>query len=263
MKNVIGFGREEEKGGKVQQEVERDITNAPIRSLVQVRFAGVDRCYTYYNDRFDLRPDDMVFVSGKLSDRPGIVESVNYKFKINLADYERVIARPDVKMSGTYFPVMDKMVSYDPNAVSPDTFRSWVKPPIDEDDEDKLRFVMGEGYKFELERFYEDDDVNPEVFQRALDYCNGGRVRYLAVQDGVGTAFVEGSKWYEINFRYEDGYISDLYCECPYSGLCKHNLAVLISLRDLLQKLDKEAFVSINKNFFLRMLSISGQAVTL
>ena len=66
----------------------------------------------YYNDQFDLHEGDMVFVSGKLTGECGIVDTVNYKFKINLADYERVIAHPEIVLHGTYAPVLDKMVSY-------------------------------------------------------------------------------------------------------------------------------------------------------
>ena len=67
MKSVLGFGREYEMGAAVQPETERNITNAPIKSLVQVRFPEINRTYAYYNDRFDLREGDLVFVTGKLA----------------------------------------------------------------------------------------------------------------------------------------------------------------------------------------------------
>ena len=57
--------------------------------------------------------------------------------------------------------------------------------------------------------------------------------------------------------------MSDMYCECPYPGLCKHNLAVLITLRELLKKAEKDEFTAISRGFFLRMLSISKQPITL
>ena len=263
MKSVLGFGREYEMGTAVQPETERNITNAPIKSLVQVRFPEINRTYAYYNDRFDLREGDLVFVTGKLAGTCGVVDSVNYKFKINLADYERVIAQPEVRLSGTYYPIIDKMVSYDADAVSPDTFRSWVKAPVADDDEDKPEFVMGEGYSFELDHFFEDEAVDQEVFHRAVNYCNEGLVQYRSGRDGVGTAFVEGTRWYEVNFKFENGYVSDMYCECPYPSLCKHNLAVLITLRELLKKAEKDEFTAISRGFFLRMLSISKQPITL
>ncbi len=261
MKTVLGFNRSEEKENRAACEGGRIRTNAPVKSLARIRFPEKGGSYTYYNDRFDLRKGDLVFVSGKLAGVPGFVEAVNYKFKIDLADYELVIACPEIRISGSYIPVLDKMVSCDPHAVRPDTFRSWVRPPLP-DGEEPPEFVTGEGYGFELEHFTDDDDADPAILGRALDYCGKGLVRYLSVRDGGGTAFVEGTKWYEVNFRFSDGNVSDMYCECPYPGLCKHNLAVLFNLRELVGKLDREDFTAIDSGYFFRMLSISGQRIT-
>jgi len=128
MKTVLGFNRSEEKENRAACEGGRIRTNAPVKSLARIRFPEKGCSYTYYNDRFDLRKGDLVFVSGKLAGVPGFVEAVNYKFKIDLADYELVIACPEIRISGSYTPVLDKMVSCDPHAVRPDTFRSWVRP---------------------------------------------------------------------------------------------------------------------------------------
>ena len=137
-----------------------------------------------------------------------------------------------------------------------------MKPPFAEEGKEP-EYVTGLGYSFDLEHFTEDDDIQPEILHRALDYCNEGRVKYLSVRNGVGTAFIEGTAWYEIDFRFEDGRVSEMFCECPYPGLCKHNLAVLITLRELLKKAEQEEFTALDRNCFLRMLSISRQAITL
>ncbi len=105
----------------------------PVRSLVQVRFEGDGRLLTYYNDLFDLAPGDRVFVSGKLTGKPGTVEKITTKFKINLANYERVISMARIEIHGTYEKLIDKMVSYDPIALSPDQVRVWAKPPKPEE----------------------------------------------------------------------------------------------------------------------------------
>ncbi len=262
MNSIPGFGRSEERESSARPtDVPR--TSAPRRSLALIRFPEIQRAYSYYNDRFDLQPGDVVFVTGRLAGTQGVVESVNYKFKINLADYEKVVGAATVELHGEYQQVADKMLSYDVGAVSPDEFRSWVKAPVTEDDEEKPEFVQGEGYRFELEHFADDDEVDPVILRRAVDYCNDGLVRYLSVRNGIGTAFVEGSKWYEVNFRYQDGVVSDLYCECPYHALCKHNLAVLITLRGLLKKTETAEFTTIDKGCFMRLLSLSGQPIML
>ncbi len=232
------------------------------KSLVQVRFADVHRSYSYYNDQFDLKDGDLVYVSGCLAVKIGYVESVNYRFKVNLADYERVLAHLKVEIHGTYHQIMGKLVSYDTEAIKPDMVRSWVKPPVPEDEEPP-EYVQGEGYSFDLEHFTESDEVESVVLQRALDYCRTGRVRYLTLRNGIGTAFIEGSTWYEVNFTYKDGVVSDLFCECPYSKLCKHNLAVLITLKKLLKEIDGEYFTAVDWSYFMQMLSVSGQDIRL
>ena len=56
---------------------------------MSVRFAGCGLSLKYYNDIFDIHIGDLVYVSGKYVGKPGIVDDVTTKFKINLADYEK------------------------------------------------------------------------------------------------------------------------------------------------------------------------------
>ena len=69
--------------------------SAPRKSVVQVHFPGWDKGLAYYNDQFDLKPSDRVYVDGKLEGQLGIVTAVNYNFKIKLSEYKRVIALVD------------------------------------------------------------------------------------------------------------------------------------------------------------------------
>lgn len=64
----------------------------------------------YYNDRFDLNEGDVVYVSGKLADEPGVVVSVTTKFRIHTSDYERVLSLLDLTIHGSFSGVRDKMV---------------------------------------------------------------------------------------------------------------------------------------------------------
>lgn len=258
MKSILGFtvGDKPEK-----TQAAEPVTHSPVPSLVSVSFTDVAKDYTYYNDRFDLSVGDMVYVSGKLAGRMGIVASVNTKFKIRLSDYQRVIAAPCIRFRGTYCQVLDKMVACD-GGVDADTFRSWVIPPVPEGEE-APEVVMGEGYCLPLDDFARDDDADEHVMRRALDCCQEGRVRYLSVCGGVGTAFVEGKYWYEVNFRFSGGMVSELYCDCPYPGLCKHALAVLMTLRVMLDRLDTEDFIAVDRSFFLKTVVAGRQEITL
>ena len=49
---------------------------APKKSVVQVCFAARNRTLAYYNDQFDLRPGDIVYVDGKLAGLRGQVTEV-------------------------------------------------------------------------------------------------------------------------------------------------------------------------------------------
>lgn len=232
-----------------------------VRSLVQVRFEGDGRVLTYYNDRFNLTPGDRVFVSGKLAGKPGTVESVTTKFKINLANYERVIAMASLEVHGTYEKIIDKMVSYDPVAFSAEQFRAWCLPPENEEDE----IVTGDGYEISLEDLSSPDEIKEAVFNRALGYCRDGSVAYISVSDGIGTAFVRGTEWYEVNFRMTDCGLSEMYCGCPYPGLCKHLLAVSIVLKGMIQDgldIDQD-FVAIDDSYFWQFVARTVKKVTL
>ena len=236
----------------------------PVRCVVEVHFPGVDKEYRYYNDLFDLKVGDAVFVSGKLAGKLGFVTSLTTRFKVDLAYYQKVVAQPDIRFSGSFTPGLSMMLSPG-SAASPsaETFRGWVKPP--REDEGINQIVVGEGYAFDLESFEQDDEVDADVLARALDYCKEGRVRYLSLQNGVGTAFVEGSVWYEVNFRFVEGQVWDMYCDCPYPGLCKHDLAVLIVLRALLcqpELFGESDFVAIDQAFFSKIVSMNRQRVT-
>jgi hypothetical protein len=109
-----------------------DEPGEPVKSLVRIRFETFDRELTYFNDLFDLKEGDRVFVSGKLAGKVGYITSVTTKFRIRLSDYERVIAVAQTPVHGSYVPVMDKMLSYDSVALSPEEFRTWFLPPEEE-----------------------------------------------------------------------------------------------------------------------------------
>ena len=262
MKSILGFSLPKDETTALTPQAETAVS-VPVRSVVEVYFIGDGRTFPYYNDLFDLKVGDIVFVAGKLAGKMGVVKSVTTKFKVDLSYYKKVIARPAFHLNGSFAPIAGMMVSCDPGT-SPDAelFRTWVKPPVP--DAPASEIVYGEGYSFDLEHLEQSEEVSPSVASKAVDYCNEGRVRYLSLKDGVGTAFVEGSVWYEINFRCSGGMITDMYCDCPYPGLCKHNLAVLLTLRALLQGLkysDTPDFTAVEQSFFWKILSISKQQI--
>ncbi len=268
MKSILGFGivEEPETDSIIRTTIEPQL---PVRSLVSVRFARDGRALTYYNDKFALEVGDRVFVSGKLAGQLGIVEKVSTKFKINLADYQKVIAKANKAIHGTYESILDKMVSYDQDAMTPDEFRAWILPPAHWEDDagsEDEEIVVGDGYELSLESLERSDEVSPVILERAADYCRNGKVAYIAVRHGVGTAYVEGSSWYEVSFSLNGDSIKEMYCNCPYPGLCKHLLAIALTIRAMVKvgKLNSDRdFVAFDDSRFWNMVACSTKRITL
>ena len=269
MKSILGFGIDESPAGE-SGGIAPKAEHNPVRSLVSVRFLRDGRAFTYYNDRFDLEPGDPVFVSGKLAGQLGTVEKVTTRFKIRPADYQRVISKASTPVHGTYESVLDKMLSYDREALSPEEFRTWILPPNhwdgDGSEEQEDEIILGDGYELTLSELEGSDDVDAAVLERAADYCRCGKVAYLCVRNGMGTAFVEGSSWYEVNFRLSGDTMTEMYCSCPYPGLCKHLVAVALTVRAMVRqgKLNPDAdFVAIGEDRFWSMVARTTKHVTL
>lgn len=262
---MMGFGRDEKKDVPDPLVIPNDETMEPVVSLVRVRFDCFDKELTYFNDRFDLKEGDRVFVSGKLAGKIGYITSVSTKFKIRLSDYERVIAVAQTPIHGSYVPVIDKMLSYDSIALSPEAFRTWFLPPEEKNEDENYEIVYGDGYVIPLDDPHSAEDVDHAVFERAMEYLRSGRIGYVSVKNGVGRAYVQGREWYELEFRLHDGRIEGAYCGCLYAGLCKHLLAVAIMLSVFANhgKLDlARDFVLIDANRFYEMIRHNDQTVT-
>lgn len=261
----IGFmfyGDTQEEASPV---VEAPQIDTPTKSLVKIHFPESGRDLSYYNDRFTLAKGDVVYVSGKMAGEAGVVVSVSTKFRIHTADYQKVIAKLDLEFHGDFIRLQDKMVSLDDVCITPAKFESWVIPPVEEkkkkdEDEDPDEIISGEGYTIDLNNIEACEDLTEVIGHRAIDYCMEGRVRYLSIQGGKGCAFVEGTKWYRVDFRYEDGLVTDLFCDCPYPGLCKHAVAVVLNLRMLSKqpemKMDSD-FVALDRWLFWKLASRS------
>ena len=210
-------------------------TPLPRRSVVQVYFEDRHRTLSYYNDRFTLRPGDIVYVEGKLEGLRGRVTDVTYNFKIRLSDYKRVIAVADTSVTGRFFMLGDQFVTFDSNALPPHKVLRWYKAP----EKDSEVFVSGyDDTDFplqEFEKMYND----PLIAERGRGYHSENRVRYISVDSCEGYAIVEGTGTYEVEFRYCDGKISHLVCSCFCSFGCKHEYAVMLQLRETLDLIEK------------------------
>ena len=233
MKYKIGFhGYEEEKKEDLQPlEIGE---NKPVKSVVQVRFPSQGRSFAYYNDRFDLHVGDIVFVEGKLEGVQGTVTEVSRSFKIKLSDYKRVISVADTTVKGELFFGGSHLIAFDKSVIPYEKVRGWFLPP--ESDEEVAVGYDDEGFFLgELGDF----EIKPEIAKRGFDYYNHNKVVYISVDGTTGRAIVEGSRFYEVSFDYDDGGIRNITCDCFCSYHCKHEFAVLLQLRETLKIIEE------------------------
>ena len=132
----IGFSVSEEKE-KMTAPEPPDVSEErePRRSVVRVQFPQRNMTLAYYNDRFDLHCGDLVYVDGKLEGKRGRVVDVNYNFRINLADYKRVIGVADTNVSGRFTLAGSHVLTFDRAALPRRKVMSWYNAPSKPDTE--------------------------------------------------------------------------------------------------------------------------------
>ena len=222
---------------KVAAPIAEDQNNAvaPRKSVVQVRFPGKGMALSYYNDQFNLKLGDLVYVDGKLEGQLGRVVEINYNFKIKVSEYKKVIAVCDTNVSGQFFMAGSHFVTFDSTVLPAEKITMWFKAPAKEDDE----YASGsDDTSFRL-----DDltgmNINSTIADRGHNYYMENRVRYISLDGTRGYAIVEGSEAYTVEFEYNKGEISNLICDCFCSYTCKHEFAAMLQLRETLELINK------------------------
>lgn len=205
------------------------VSPAPRKSLVQVRFFDNNLCLTYYNDKFDLHRGDVVWVDGKLFGCRGYVTEVNYNFKIKLSQYQRVIAKVDTNIDGHLYIAGNHFLTFNKSTMPISKVSVWFKTPEDEEDyvcgSDDTSFPLNDLAKM---------DVTSAVAERGYIYYKDTRVSYICLDGNQGYAIVEGTEPYEVNFEYNNGQISNLFCSCYCCYNCKHEVATMLQLQEIL-----------------------------
>jgi hypothetical protein len=225
----IGFTVQAEKKQEMQETCFS--TKEARRSLVTVRFQSRNCSYTYYNDRFDLHEGDRVFVEGKMEGVRGEVTQVSYSFKIKPTDYQQVIGVADTHVKGEFLSTCTHFITRDRQALPFEQAQTWFMPPIEGE------WVSGEaGEPFSLNNL-QGFEIDPRKAERGCDYYMQNRVVYLELKDGKVRAIVDGSAPYVVEFDYHKGMVSNITCNCYCVGACKHQMATLLQLRDILDSI--------------------------
>lgn len=234
MKFPIGFAFNDEFK-KVEMEPLVTEVAVPVKSLVQVYFPERNQTLTYFNDQFDLKRGDFVFVDGKLEGIRGIVREVNKNFKIKVADYKKVISVADTNVSGQMHMAGSHFLSFDTTVLLYEQIRSWYLPPVKPEDEYE---TGNDDTVITLDKLG-DMKVSQAVWERGREYYMDNHVRYICVDDGHGKAIVGGERAYEVEFDFADGEIRNMICSCPCGYTCKHEVAALMQLKETLDLIEK------------------------
>ena len=236
MKYKIGFASESYEEAKKETVCpDQGKMVVPRKSVVQVWFADRGMKLAYYNDRFDLKVGDLVYVDGKLEGLRGRVTEVNYNFKIKLSDYKQVIAVADTEVHGEFFTAGSHFITFDPAVLPKEKAVLWFKAPNNEEDE----FVSGNDDAAFLLEDLKQMKVSAAVAERGHEYYRYNKVRYICVDGSRGYAIVEGSEAYEVEFTYRGGEISNLTCSCFCAYPCKHEFAAMLQLKESFEKIEK------------------------
>lgn len=206
------------------------------KSVVDVYFPDRDLTCAYFNDSFDLKIGDLVYVDGKLEGKRGRVVDINYNFKIKLSDYKRVIAVADTNIAGEFYQAESHFITADSNALPYKKALTWFKAP-ENDEEDYVSSNTEESFNLsDLGKI----DIKLEIAERGHKYYMENQVVYIELNSGKGKAIVTGKEVYEVEFDYKGEDIWGLVCSCYCTGACKHEFAVMLQLKDILNIIKKE-----------------------
>lgn len=266
-KSPIGFcsseKRVEQKDRQVVVEMRENVV--PKASVVTVYFPHRGTGWSYYNDKYDLKVGDYVYVDGKLEGYRGQVTEVNYSFKIKLSDYKRVIGLVDTDIKGDFYFAGSHAVTFDKNAIPYRKVIEWFKHCKYDDD-----VVSGSDdvYAFPL-RDLSKMKISEQTAERGHEYYMESRVRYVELDNCKGRAIVDGRDVYEIEFELSEGEIRNLNCSCFANGKCKHEFAAMLQLRETLDLIEENYseeyegyFAALSKDVFADMVmrkKVSGK----
>lgn len=208
----IGFTAENEQKNTATIHKEQIPTTTQVtakKSVVDVFFPERHITCSYYNDMFDLKRGDIVYVDGKLEGLRGRVVSVNYTFKIKLSNYKRVIGVADTSVRGEFHLAGSHFITVDGGALNYEKIITWFKAPSTEEEfvssSDDTVFNINELIGMKIDKAAAD---------KGYDYFIDNNVVYIELNHGKGRAIVTGTKPYEVEFNYHNGDISGLVCNC-------------------------------------------------
>lgn len=233
--DLFGSGKKDTQTENTAEKYTLPERETPVCSVVSVYFPKRGFACSYYNDSFNLKEGDLVFVDGKLEGLIGVVEEVSLSFKIRISDYKRVIGKADTSVCGELFFGENTFIAFDRSIIPYEKVRSWLLPPADE-----AEFVYGKDDVFYPIKMPNTFKTSAAVIERGAEYFKGGNVAYLCLNGTKAKALVLGSAVYEVEFEFKNGEVGNFGCGCWCSGICKHDVAAAMALDRALETIGEE-----------------------
>lgn len=230
-----------------------DNQNIIKKSVVDVIFPACHKPLSYYNDKFNLKKGDIVFVEGKFEGVAGRVVDVNFTFKIKISDYKRIVSVADTDIKGEFKFVLSELLTLDSYTIPYEKISRWFG--LDSAEDEFVSSVGDESYDlYNLGTLH----ISPVIAERGHDYFLNDNVLYVEFNKGNVKAIVKGTEYYNVEFKLNNGMVSGLLCNCYCTGICKHCFAVLLQIRALFDEIYKlygenfafDYFAAVNKALF-------------
>ncbi len=222
------------------------------KSIVAVKFEGIYKPYSYFNDQYELHIGDKVYVSGKLSGCIGTVVEVDYNFKINLNKYQKVIGIVDTRVKGSFYSYGNNyLITFDKNALNAEKVVAWFNAPLSEKD---VYVTSSDDSKIDIEEI-ENMEVDRDVVINAKYFCEQNNIKYLSVDGNNGYCLIDDEgDINNVEFNYRYGKISSLTCDCYRAGLCFHKYAALLKLKEVMNHIKEDHQEEYEDNKFFAII---------
>lgn len=248
----IGFWSENEQSKEQKNETTQfkaEKTEAK-ESVVRVYFPARGFACSYYNDKFDLKKGDGVYVDGKLEGLLGFITEVSYCFKIKLSEYKRVIYRVDTEIRGKLYLLGDFFAAFDEDVIPKEKILPWfVRPDI----EDDVACSYGKGTEAELS--------DPEFTCDKLPLSLSNVIPYFCIDKSAVSAVVnmgngKSHGMNEVEFTFDNVKARNMTCSCYEVGLCIHESIAVSALNGILAEIEKnkEFAEMYNKNGYIALI---------
>ena len=160
---------------------------------------------------------------------PGIVvEQLRQYIRDVAAQYKREVTPTDIPSIDQFKLLGTHVVTFARNAIPYDKVMNWFHVPQIEDQNiaDDQNFMLSD-----LSGMNADD----KIMARGRDYHLKNKVAYVSLDGTQGKALAMGTEPYVVEFEFKDGVVRNLTCNCSYSHRCKHEVAVMLQLRETLE----------------------------